>query len=68
MPRRGKRFQPHMERSGMWGSGMWRYVECGFMRNVAFTEWQRQWSPTRTPDFSPTWSGAECGVTEWATQ
>ncbi|OAV70167.1 hypothetical protein Barb6XT_00007 [Bacteroidales bacterium Barb6XT] len=57
MPRRGKRFQPHMERSGMWGYGMWG------LRNVGFTEWYRQWSPERTPDFSPTWSAAECGVT-----
>ncbi|OAV71817.1 hypothetical protein Barb6_01328 [Bacteroidales bacterium Barb6] len=23
MPRRGKRFQPHMQRSGMWGYGLW---------------------------------------------
>ncbi|OAV63886.1 hypothetical protein Barb4_04622 [Bacteroidales bacterium Barb4] len=32
------------------------FAECVVNERIA------RWSPARTPDFSPTWSAAECGV------
>ncbi|OAV76123.1 hypothetical protein Barb7_00203 [Bacteroidales bacterium Barb7] len=60
MLRRGKRFQPHMQRSGMWGQKE-RYKLQTMVYNAIYIRSSFQ-------DFligfifNPTWSVAECGA------